>query len=285
MTVVAVVVVALVVAVGALTLSALLGRERALDTERQERWLVTHAPGRVQRVLRAADRRVAGGALALAAFVVVFVGALVVGWAFESIDTDRGLARWDAAGARWGVEHPDHRLLDVAKVLTHLGDGLVLALVMTAVAVITARRHRWGGLAYLAVVGIGVTVLNNGLKLIVDRPRPQFMQIAEPAGSSFPSGHSSAAAACWAAIMLVLFARSSGRLRLLGAVLAVSIGVIVAATRVVLGVHWVTDVIAGVVVGWTWFLLCTVLFGGRLLRFGDPITRLDHGVTPTRNEG
>jgi undecaprenyl-diphosphatase len=45
----------------------------------------------------------------------------------------------------------------------------------------------------------------------------------------------------------------------------------VAATRVLLGVHWLTDVVAGLVLGWTWFAMVSVAFGGRLLRLGEPL--------------
>jgi undecaprenyl-diphosphatase len=51
---------------------------------------------------------------------------------------------------------------------------------------------------------------------------------------------------------------------------AAGIAVAVACSRVFLGVHWVSDVVAGLVLGWAWFALCSVAFGGRILRFGAP---------------
>jgi undecaprenyl-diphosphatase len=46
--------------------------------------------------------------------------------------------------------------------------------------------------------------------------------------------------------------------------------VTVAGTRVLLGVHWLTDVLAGLAIGWAWFALWSIAFGGRLLHFGAP---------------
>ena len=56
--------------------------------------------------------------------------------------------------------------------------------------------------------------------------------------------------------------------------LAVGIACLVAASRALLGVHWLTDVVAGLAVGWTWFFLVAVIFGGRLQRFGEPAERV-----------
>jgi undecaprenyl-diphosphatase len=54
----------------------------------------------------------------------------------------------------------------------------------------------------------------------------------------------------------------------------VGLAVAVAASRVLLAVHWTTDVIAGIALGWAWFALCAVAFGGRLLRFGATAERV-----------
>jgi undecaprenyl-diphosphatase len=50
----------------------------------------------------------------------------------------------------------------------------------------------------------------------------------------------------------------------------VAIPVTVASTRVLLDVHWLSDVIGGLALGYGWFALCAIAFGGRLLRFGAP---------------
>ena len=104
-------------------------------------------------------------------------------------------------------------------------------------------------------------------------------------GTSVPSGHTTAAAATYLAVALVLGIGSSPRARAALGGAAVSIAVAVGCTRVLLGVHWFSDVVAGLVIGWSWFGICAVAFGGRLLRFGaagEVAIRPSNGELSTR---
>ena len=86
-------------------------------------------------------------------------------------------------------------------------------------------------------------------KELLDRARPTLNPIAETLGPSFPSGHTSTAAAFFAAAALVLGCRRSRRTRAALAGGAVGVAVAVACSRVLLDVHWLTDVVAGLALG------------------------------------
>jgi membrane-associated phospholipid phosphatase len=53
---------------------------------------------------------------------------------------------------------------------------------------------------------------------------------------------------------------------------------VVAASRALLGVHWLTDILAGLAVGYCWYVICAVLFGGRAQRLGGPMTARPPGT-------
>ncbi len=253
--------------------------DQPMDPEAAESWLVRRFAGVpwVGRLVHRADHRVLGGAGVALAFVVVFVAAGVVGWIFDGLDAGGGFARWDDAAAQWGSDNATATSTDVLGAVTRAGDTVWLLVLMAAIGAYDyATRRNLQVFAFLAATGLGVSLLNNGLKWIVGRQRPQVNQLVDWGGSSFPSGHSAAAAACWAAIALVLFRHVGPKLRPLIAALAFGIACAVAASRVLLGVHWLTDVIAGVVVGWAWFSLVALAFGGRLQRLGEPADRAEH---------
>jgi undecaprenyl-diphosphatase len=251
--------------------------EDVIDPTTAEHWLIERVGNRprLRRAIVATDRRVVGGVAVAASFVVLFVAALAVGAVFDSIGTDRGFARWDQAVSRWGPDHASTTGAEILRELTNFGGTLHLLILMTAVGIVDWIRRRDGSsLLFLVTVGVGVSLINNGLKLVIMRERPPGEHLVNAAGSSFPSGHSAAAAACWLAIALVVgrWAPLWCRRYVSGA--AVAIACMVAASRALLGVHWLTDVIAGVFVGWAWFVVVAIAFGGRRQHLGEPAERL-----------
>ncbi len=283
---VAMAMVVVITAVVALFVNATAHPERAaapLDTERTERWLVSHAPSGLRRPLGVVDRKVVGGVATVAVLAIVFVVALIVGWTLDTVDRNRGFARWDRSAAVFGHTHATSTSTAVLRAVTQLGATGWLALVMAAIAAVAFVRHRrWDEAAYLALIVGGVSLLNNSLKWAVGRERPDIGALTSHSGSSFPSGHAAAAAACWAGIALVCTRRRSRPIRAVAASAVAVIGVAVAASRVLLGVHWLTDVIAGLFTGWGWFLVVTVVFGGRLLSFGEPADRISGSAPAAR---
>jgi membrane-associated phospholipid phosphatase len=249
----------------------------AMDPDRAEHWLVETVDDhpRLRHLLAAGDRRMLGGAAVAASFALVVAASLAIGALFDSIDTNSGFARWDDAIARWGPEHSSSATADALAALTDLGTSKYLAALLVLVGAIDwFRRRDAGALLFLLTVGIGVSLINNALKWSIMRERPPVEHLVGSAGSSFPSGHSAAAAACWLALALVVSRWVSGRWRpfLFGG--AVVIACTVAASRALLGVHWLTDVIAGLLVGWTWFFLVAIAFGGRHQRLGEPVEEI-----------
>ncbi len=141
--------------------------------------------------------------------------------------------------------------------------------------------------AFLLVVTLGDSFVTNAIKEVVDRARPTIEPVAATLGPSFPSGHSSTAAAFFAALALLAGRRRGARARAVLAGVAVGIAVAVACSRVMLDLHWVSDVVAGLALGWGWFAVCAIAFGGWLLEFGEPVEAAARvrAVGPARPEG
>ncbi|WP_157970757.1 phosphatase PAP2 family protein [Nakamurella deserti] len=283
---IAVLLVAGAAGLAALVVSASRGPVDPVDTTAEERALVRRLAGRprLQRFLRQRlDRRAAGGLAVTAALAVVFATALAVGLVLDMVDGRGGLARFDAAVARWGADHADSGSIGVITAVTHLGDTAVVLPALAAAVLVDLLRHRRPEVMLFGVAVLGgEKILVNGLKAIVGRDRPAVLQLVESVGSSFPSGHAGAAAAVWPAVAMILGRTAPRTVRAVLAAMAVLIAVAVAASRALLGVHWLTDVVAGAALGYGWFLVVTVLFGGRALRLGRPFRgarrRPDAGV-------
>ena len=208
-------------------------------------------------------------ALALAA-VAVIVSTAAAGALLLMIRTRTGVARADLPLAEWAAEHATDSSIEIMRLISEFGGTFLV--VAAAVAVTVAellRDRRFVVPAFVALTVAGQFLLSNSIKFVVERARPTLSPLTGFAGTSFPSGHAVAAAATWACVAFLLGRRRHRHVRAVLLGLAVGIAVAVAATRVALGVHWTTDVIAGLFVGWAWFALCSIAFGGRALHFGE----------------
>lgn len=238
--------------------------------------LVSRFPRFARFVRRRLDRRTAGGLLLTVGFVVVLFLAVFVGWIFDTVDNEAGFARFDMAVAEFGANHADSFWWSVQGLFTRLGGTLVIAAVATAVGLWGWWRYRNHHFAlFMVSIAVGQALLNSGLKLLVGRERPDVLQLASFSGTSFPSGHSAAAAATYMAAAFVIAMGLRRNQRLVVVAMGSFVAAAVGATRALLGVHWLTDVLAGLAVGFAWFVICAVAFGGRIMLFGEPKYEVD----------
>jgi len=146
----------------------------------------------------------------------------------------------------------------LARDLTALGGTAVLVLLTLAALGFLLLSRRWGAAVFLTLSMIGGTVLSSALKSIFDRPRPDLVPHAvEVSSASFPSGHAMLSAVAYLTLgALIAEVMPQPRFRIYLLLWAVFLTLLVGTTRVYLGVHWPTDVLAGWCIGAAWALLC-----------------------------
>jgi len=233
---------------------------------------VVQHPGLAGHLRRHFDPKTETGVALIIATALVAVAAAGIGILLALVRTEFGVDSLDVRLARFGFQNATEWTTEALRHISELG-GTRGVIAMAVVAGIIGCRlgQRRAVIAFLVLVVGGQFALSNGIKYLVERARPEIGQLTGHAGSSFPSGHSTAAAATLAAIALVVTRRQSPRVKAAAAGLAAGGAAMVAATRVFLGVHWFSDVVAGLLLGWAWFAMCSIAFGGRLLVFGQPV--------------
>ncbi len=136
--------------------------------------------------------------------------------------------------------------------LTWCGNGLTLTLVAVAASVALFFARARADAVFLAAASIGAGALNALLKLAFSRPRPILLtHLSQAGGYSFPSGHAMASAAIYGAVALVWirrFPRARWPVTLGFGLVVLGIG----ASRIYLGVHYPSDVLAGFALGLSW---------------------------------
>lgn len=146
-----------------------------------------------------------------------------------------------------------HPVFDqAATTLSYLG-GMPAAIVLMLVLVGYSYIKKTKNILFILISMIGATSISWLLKVLVDRTRPMLWpRLVQDYGASFPSGHSVYAAA-FASIFIVLYWRTKWRFAVSGIALAWMLGMGI--SRVYLGVHYPSDVLAGWALGWGWVFL------------------------------
>lgn len=248
-----------------------------------ERASIRHEVQRHTRLAAAVTRRLdprtlTGLGLTTAAGVVV-LGATSVGLILLMIRNHVGFADFDQSAARFAARHATPAATQALRDISQFGGAVALVPLAVVVCAVASRRHGLANTAAFLILTVGGQFgVADLVKWIVDRARPNIDRLTGFSGPSFPSGHATAAAACFAAFAMLFGIGRSARVQATLAAIAVAVAAGIACTRVFLGVHWLTDVLGGLALGWTWFAVCSIVFGGRLLHFGAPAEEVERAV-------
>lgn len=179
--------------------------------------------------------------------------------------------------------HRRETLLDALRAVTWLGGTIWLAVITAAVALWLLARGQGRLALFLVLTTAGGGVLNRVVKILVDRPRPEVdHEVASALGDSFPSGHAMSSVVVYGALLLVLL--PVVRRRAARRAVVVSVAALVAAigsTRLLLGVHFLSDVLGGFVLGLAWLAASVAAFEAWRTDLGRRRTEpLSEGVEP-----
>jgi undecaprenyl-diphosphatase len=163
--------------------------------------------------------------------------------------------------ATWFHERLTPTFVTVLHAFTEFGSGEWIGVILFALVLFFVWKRSWPSLITLIIAVPGGMLLNEWLKLLVHRHRP-FVDgpFVDWSGYSFASGHTIGATLLYGQLLLFLLPLLKGRhVRVVCVLGVVSLVVLVGFSRIALGAHFLTDVLAAIIFGMLWLMLCMVL--------------------------
>lgn len=176
-------------------------------------------------------------------------------------------------------EHPLYT--DALRTISFIGSAPIWVAVLGATALWLVHRRLYRLAAFVVVTGAFGGVLNAAIKAAVGRARPSLRDpVASASGNSFPSGHTQSAVVGCGILLLVFLPVIARRWRIVFAGLAVLFAGLVGFSRIALGVHYLSDVVGGVIVGLAWLMLMAAAFSAWRQDLGEPPSDPTEGLDP-----
>lgn len=193
------------------------------------------------------------GIQALVSVVFAVAASVVFFEIADEIGADEDLGQFDIALSAAIGRHASDDQLQTFAILTHLGDKAFLIPLVAVVALLLLwRRHVFTATAWVVACALG-GLLNVALKAIFERSRPDFVHtFATADGWSFPSGHSSGAIIVYGLLGYLAVLHTPKSIHIPTAAVAMALVVCVGSSRVILQVHYFSDVLAGYAFGASW---------------------------------
>ena len=175
-------------------------------------------------------------------FIVLILAICIFMYIGINVFQDK-IFTWDSTIYNFFMQSRNIRLNEMVIILTELG-GFWVITILTIVLLITLKKKQ--KIMVLSNVII-VTILNQLLKVVFMRPRPEIMRLIEEQGYSFPSGHSMVSTAIYGLLIYLIYKNVKNKYikYTLCAILSILI-LIICLSRIYLGVHYASDVIGGI---------------------------------------
>ena len=198
--------------------------------------------------------------IAVAGFLLFAIGLAIAALIWSDLaaanSRDLTLNEWF-----WESGQTHQSLLAAAQAISWMADGPrnIVVVTLVSLALVLARQWRWA--LFLVVVSQVGVLISNALKFSIARERPPFIETTGfQQHLSFPSGHTFAGFTVWISLALIAWFVLPKRFAPLVSVACVVVGILQAPSRLLVGKHWVTDVVASWFLGAGWLLLVWAAF-------------------------